>query len=84
MPRFLFVLWDSDPGGNLDKIAQHGLTPEEVEDVLMDDNSLEQTSRSSGRPLLKGLTSTGRFIAVPYIEIDADTAYPLTAYDVDF
>ena len=28
------VIWDDDPGGNVDHIAINGLTPEEVEDVF--------------------------------------------------
>ena len=40
------------------------------------------TSRSSDRPVLFGDTSTGRHIMVVYEEIDADTAYPVTAYEV--
>ena len=39
-------------------------------------------SRSSGRPVVFGDTSTGRHLMVVYEEIDADTVYPVTAYDV--
>lgn len=39
-------------------------------------------SRSSGRPVVFGDTSTGRHLLVLYEEIDADTVYPVTAYDV--
>lgn len=83
MPRFLYVIWDADPGRNLDKIAQHRLAPEEVEDVLQDLSLSPEVSRSSGEALLKGFTRTGRYIAVPYIEVDEDTAYPLTAFDIE-
>ena len=44
--------------------------------------SLEE-SRSSGRPVAIGTTSTGRTILVVYEEIDEDTVYPVTAYDLE-
>ena len=36
-----------------------------------------------GRPVAIGRTSTGRNIIVVYEEIDEDTAYPVTAYDLE-
>ncbi len=39
-------------------------------------------SRSSGRPVVFGATSTGRHLIVVYEEVDSDTVYPITAYDV--
>ena len=39
-------------------------------------------SRSSGLPVVFGDTSTGRHLMVVYEEIDPDTVYPVTAYDV--
>jgi hypothetical protein len=38
--------------------------------------------RSSGQPVVFGDTSTGRRLMVVYEEIDGDTVYPVTAYDV--
>src|SRR5438093_64832 len=32
------VIWDDEPGQNVDHIAEHGLTPEEVDEVLLDDS----------------------------------------------
>lgn len=63
-------------------IAAHDLTKEEVEDVLADPER-RSISRSSGLPLVFGATSTGRFIAVVFEEIDADTVRPVTAYDIE-
>lgn len=83
MPRFLTVIWNPGPGGNLDKIAQHGLTPEEVEDVLLNPRLRPFVSRASGSPAVKGFTRSGRHIVVPYLEIDEDTAYPITAFEID-
>ena len=46
------IIWDlvEDPDGNVQHIATHGITIEEVEEVLLDRNSEDTTSRSSGRP----------------------------------
>ena len=33
MPQY-DVIWNLEPGGNMLHIAEHGLTPEDVEDVL--------------------------------------------------
>ena len=54
----------------------------EVVEVLGQPESLVE-SRSSGRPVAIGTTSTGRTILVVYEEIDEDTAYPATAYDLE-
>lgn len=77
------ILWDrdDDPDGNVQHCAKHGVTKEEVEDVL--ENPLdEDMSRSSGRLVAFGDTSTGRHLMVVYERIDADIVYPVTAYDV--
>lgn len=77
------VLWDldDDPDGNVEHCAEHGISKEEVEEVLR--NAIDaDTSHSSGRPVVFGDTSTGRHLMVVYEEIDADTIYPVTAYEV--
>ncbi len=78
------IIWDldDDPEGNVQHIAEHDLTKEEVEDVLAKPEG-RSTSRSSGLPLVFGTTSTGRFIVVVFQEIDADMAKPVTAYDIE-
>lgn len=77
------ILWDfdDDPDGNVQHCADHGITKEEVEDVLQDPTDVD-VSRSSGRPVVFGNTRTGRHLMVVYEEVDADTAYPITAYEV--
>ena len=79
--RFLTVIWDDGEGENVEHIAEHGLTPDDVEDVLNDPDSVFDVSRSTGRPIAFGYTRTGRYIAVVYEELDPLTVYPLTAYD---
>jgi hypothetical protein len=65
-------------------IAEHGLTKEEVEDVLLDPSNETRLSYSSGRPATFGWTATGRHIIVLWEEASADPrmVYPVTAYDV--
>jgi hypothetical protein len=46
-------LWDDSRGGNVEHIAEHGLTPEEVESAF-DSIETETTSRSTGRPAIFG------------------------------
>ncbi len=60
------VAWDmeDDPQGNVRHVAEHGIMMEEVEEVLLDENNPVGESRSSGRPITFGETSTGKRIAV--------------------
>ncbi len=75
------IIWNYEPGGNVEHVAEHGLTPDEVEAVIC--NPLEKTSsRTSGRPVVTGYTTDGRLILVVYEEIDDVTVYPVTAYEV--
>jgi uncharacterized DUF497 family protein len=77
------VIWDldDDPDGNVQHCAEHGISKEEVEEVLQDASDAD-VSRSSGRLVLFGDTSTGRHLMVVYETVDADTVYPITAYEV--
>lgn len=77
------ILWDldDDPDGNVQHCADHGITQDEVEEVLMSPIDAD-ISRSSGRPVVFGDTLTGRHLMVVYEVIDSHTAYPVTAYEV--
>jgi uncharacterized DUF497 family protein len=75
------IIWDDELGGNVDHIFDHGLTPDDVEFVLGNYES-KRASRSSGRPCAFGYTEDGRYILVVYDELDENTIYPVTAYDV--
>jgi hypothetical protein len=78
------VIWDHDPGGNVDHIAINGLTPEEVDSVLLDPAIPIDVSHSSGRPCKFGWTNTGKHIIVIWtVEHDDPLiVYPVTAYEV--
>ena len=75
------VIWNYEPGGNVEHIAEHGITPDEVEAVLFDPLEIT-TSRTSGRPVATGYVDDGRLIFVVYEQIDDVTVYPVTAYEV--
>ena len=69
-------------GGNVEHIGEHGLTPEDVEEVMF--NPVDRdVSRSSGLPIVFGFTPDGKYILVVYEQIDDATVYPVTAYDVE-
>ena len=80
--RFDAILWDldDDPEGNVQHLAEHGVTKEEVVEVFQNATDTD-LSRSSGRPVIFGDTTTGRHLMVVYEAIDADTIYPVTAYE---
>jgi uncharacterized DUF497 family protein len=76
------VIWDldDDPGGNVEKVRQHGLTKEDVESALLD--PVERgVSRSSGRSLVRGFALDDRSIIVIFEEVDEMTVYPVTAFE---
>lgn len=76
------VIWIDEPGGNVEHIAENGITTDEVEDVLTSPDETD-VSDSSGRPIAFGYTRNGRYIAVVYEEVDDITVYPITAFEVD-
>ena len=79
----LWIIWDDedDPLGNVQHIAEHGLTTGEVEAVLNGPDSVNR-SNSSGRPCVFGFTPAGEYIIVVFESIGEDSIYPITAYHV--
>jgi len=75
------IIWDDEPGGNIEHIEEHGLTVDDVEHVLASPESAG-ASRSTGRPCVFGTTPDGRPIIVIYEVVAADTIYPITAYEI--
>jgi uncharacterized DUF497 family protein len=80
---FASIIWDldDDPAGNVQHCAEHDVTKEEVEEVFQNATDAD-VSASSGRPVVFGDTNAGRHLMVVYEQIDDDTVYPVTAYDV--
>ena len=77
MPVYFFI-WDQE---NEEQLAEHGVTPDEFEEVVCDPDSTGE-SRSTGRPIAFGYTATGRYPACVYDLIDESTLYPVTVYEV--
>jgi uncharacterized DUF497 family protein len=81
------IIWDLDDDlwGNVQHIAEHGVTIEEVEEVLLDACSTQSTSRSSGEAIMFGRTAEGRPLAVVFAHVDDNplTVRPITAYEVE-
>jgi hypothetical protein len=79
------LVWDldDDPDGNVQHFAEHGITPEEVEEVLLDAASVTLVSRTTGNPITFGYTPAGRHIAVVWQHVMDDplTMRPITAYE---
>ncbi|HYV34762.1 MAG TPA: DUF4258 domain-containing protein [Gemmataceae bacterium] len=77
------IIWDDpdDPDGNVQHIAEHGLSIDDVEEALTNSTS-EGTSASSGRPCAWGYTLENIHIIVVYDQIDEDTIRVVTAYEV--
>ena len=62
------IIWNEEPGGNVEHIAEHGLSPDDVEDVLA--HPIDQdVSRSSGLPIAFGFTADGRYVLVVYEQV---------------
>jgi hypothetical protein len=78
------IIWDLDdePDGNVQHLAEHGVTREEAEEVLLNPANEVDRSRSSDNWLTFGETSTGKHIVVVWELVleDPRIAYPVTAY----
>lgn len=81
--RFIWDLED-DPEGNVQYIAEHGITMDEVEEVIAKHKDEAVASRSSGLPTTFGWTSTGKYITAvfDYAETDPPAIRPVTAFEV--
>ncbi len=81
------IIWDldDDPDGNVLHIAEHGISKEEVESVLLNSNNDTDENRGQGDWITFGITITGKHIAVVWDEAgdDPKMIYPVTAYEVE-
>ena len=76
------IVWNPEPDGNIEHIAEHDLTPEDIEAVFWNPIG-HDISRSTGRPIVYGFTPDGRYILVVYEELESQTVYPITAYEIE-
>ena len=80
------VVWDdaTNPKGNRQKVQVHGLSEDEVESVLLDDDAVVVPNRSFPEHcLVFGYSYTGRFIAVAFEILDegGPIVRPITAFE---
>lgn len=84
MPNVL-IIWNDEI---IEYLLQHGVTmeefEEEFEEVVLQARKVER-SRSSGRPIVFGPTSTGKFLACvfEYVSDDKYEIVPVTAFEAD-
>ena len=82
------IAWDDedDTQGNVRHIDDNGISMDEFETILIDDNSLRGRSRSSGRHTAWGVLPDGREITIVY-ELELINRRivirPVTAYEVE-
>jgi uncharacterized DUF497 family protein len=75
--------WDE---WNIEHLESHGVTPQEVDEVLANPSSrvIENPSPTSNRPAIFGYTTEGRPLLIAYDVLDDDVPrriYPITAYE---
>ncbi len=71
--------WDDD---NIEHIAKHGVSPDEVEGVAFDDEPWVKKGRDGTRYLL-GYTVAGRYLFVVCVLKGKGSATVITALDMD-
>lgn len=83
MPEWFDVFWDESEGGNVEHIAEHGVTCEEVESVLRDRLDARQRSRTiPDYWVVFGTTPTGRLLLIVFeYHDDLSLVIPVTAYE---
>lgn len=76
---FYFYQWTDE---NESHLAEHGVSPEEFEEVVGSPDWV-QISRTTGRPIAFGATSSGKYLACVYELMDKFVVLPITAYEPD-
>jgi uncharacterized protein len=71
--------WDDD---NIEHVARHHISPDEIEDVAFDDEPWVKRGRGQTRYML-GYTVAGRYLFVVYILKGKGQARVITAMDMD-
>ena len=82
--RFVSIIWDDEanPNGNVQHIAEHELSIQDVEHVLFHPTSAGVSRNREGRLIAWGYAPDGRYIAVVYEEVIEGVIRVRTAYDV--
>ena len=86
MPYIHFI-WDEedDPEGNVQHFAEHGVSMEEAEEVLLNRESVTEISRSSDNYITLGRTLAGRHLGIVWQHVmdDPKTIRPITGYETE-
>lgn len=72
------IEWDDE---NIEHIALHNVTPDEVEDICFGLNLCEREGQN--RYILSGQTDSGRYLNVVIEKIGRGLFRPITAYEMD-
>jgi len=63
VPEPTQIVWSDEPNANVEHVAQHGVTPEEADEVICEYYDQRQRSRShQHRWVVQGYTSAGRYL----------------------
>ena len=83
--RHAQIIWDDSSSGNTEHVAENGITNNKVEEVLRDRKSTRAISRRSGKSIVFGFTTTGKYIAVVFEDLGGDSRLipPITAYETE-
>jgi hypothetical protein len=73
MPWYDFFWYDE----NLKKVAEHGVTPEEFEEVVTSTTEIETSG--TGSDMVRGETAAGRYLICLFTRLDKMTVMPITA-----
>lgn len=79
------IYWDleDEPDGNIQHIAEHGITVDEFEEVVFNPKNPVAESRSSDNFITFGYTSTGKHIAAIWelVSDEPRAIRPVTAFE---
>ena len=83
MPEPLAIFWDEHAGGNVEHLKEHGVRPEEAEQVIARYFDQRESSRSTPRYyVVRGFTERGRFLLVVFEYLAEESiVIPVTAFE---
>jgi len=76
------ITWFEWDDNNIQHIARHHLSPDEVESMAFDDEPWIKKGRKGTRYML-GYTVSGRYLFIVYVLMGKGTARVITAMDID-
>ena len=87
MTKFIKLRWSEY---RIQHIARHGITPEEVEEALLEDSYriIRKGASSEKYPgkhfyYIFGITSEGRLLSIVLLQVESNVYVPITARDMD-